>query len=59
MLGLAGVTGYAAWQEWTPVLPLPAAAGGIGSAVAVGVLAGVYPAVRAARMAPVEALSAT
>jgi putative ABC transport system permease protein len=41
------------------VLPLAALAGGVGAAVVVGVLAGVYPAVRASRLTPTEALATT
>ncbi|MGO4420896.1 hypothetical protein AB4Z54_19775 [Streptomyces sp. MCAF7] len=38
-------------------IPLTAIAMGTGGATAIGVLAGVYPSVRAARLAPTEALS--
>ena len=41
------------------MLPVSVLLGGVGAAVVVGVLAGVYPAVRAARLAPTVALATT
>jgi putative ABC transport system permease protein len=62
--GAAGVLGgvlvtaaYCAWQDWPLVVPGGSTAGGLSGALAIGVLAGVYPAVRAARLHPTEALS--
>jgi putative ABC transport system permease protein len=61
--GLAGVAGgalvtaaYAATRDWEAVVPLYGVAGGIVAAVAIGAIAGMYPAVRAARLAPTDAL---
>jgi putative ABC transport system permease protein len=61
--GLAGiavgalVTGaYAGARGWTAVVPPEALAAGIGAALAIGAVAGLYPAGRAARMSPTEAL---
>jgi putative ABC transport system permease protein len=62
--GTAGVLGgvlataaYCAWQDWPLVVPGRSTAGGLTGALAIGVLAGVYPAIRAARLHPTEALS--
>jgi putative ABC transport system permease protein len=58
LLGAGVTAGYAAFQHWPTVLPVGALLGAAGIAVAIGVLAGVYPAARAARLMPTEALSA-
>ncbi|WP_229403820.1 MULTISPECIES: ABC transporter permease [Micromonospora] len=57
LLGAAVTAGYAVVERWPAVLPPTALLGGLAVAVGTGVLAGVYPAVRAARLAPTEALS--
>jgi putative ABC transport system permease protein len=59
---LAGfaVTGiYATTQSWPTVVPLWAIGGGVGATLVIGAVAGLYPAIRAARLAPTEALAAT
>jgi putative ABC transport system permease protein len=55
-LGAAATAGYAQVQDWKTVVPLLAVAGGVGLALMLGALAGLYPAVRAARLAPAAAL---
>jgi putative ABC transport system permease protein len=59
LLGIAATAGYALVTGQSMVIPAPAVAGGIAVAVAVGVAAGVYPAARAARLPPTEALRAS
>jgi putative ABC transport system permease protein len=47
---------YASTKHWTIVIPTLAWAGGLGAALTIGALAGLLPAVRAARLSPTEAL---
>ncbi len=56
---LAGITAtgiYAHAKGWAVVVPAQAWAGGIGSALLIGAVAGLLPALRAARMPPTQAL---
>ena len=55
-LGAAITLGYAAARDLTVSLPAEALAAGIGAALLVGMLAGLSPAARAARLPPAEAL---
>jgi putative ABC transport system permease protein len=55
-LGAPVTAAYALSQGWPAVVPAVALAGAFGAALAIGALAGVYPAARAARLAPTEAL---
>jgi putative ABC transport system permease protein len=47
---------YAQTKHWTVVIPATAWAGGIAAALVIGAIAGLLPAIRAARMSPTEAL---
>ena len=56
----AGVTGiYAQIRGWETLVPGIALAGGVGAALVIGALAGLYPAMRASRLSPTEALRTT
>jgi putative ABC transport system permease protein len=55
-LGAAVTAAYASTRSWTVVVPVAALAGAVGAALVIGAVAGLYPAMRAARMAPTEAL---
>jgi putative ABC transport system permease protein len=53
------VTGtFAKVKTWPTVLPLWVLGGGVGATALIGALAGMYPAIRASRLAPTEALAA-
>ncbi|MEU8874961.1 ABC transporter permease [Streptomyces javensis] len=56
-LGAGASAGYALSQNWQVVIPPWALAVGVGATMAIGALAGLWPAVRAARLAPRAALS--
>jgi putative ABC transport system permease protein len=56
LLGAAATELYALSQSWLVVVPLVAVAAAFGGALLIGAIAGVYPAIRAARLAPTEAL---
>ena len=56
MLGAVTVTIYAALRGWGTSVPPGVLAGAVGIALAVGALGGLYPAWRAARLSPAEAL---
>jgi len=57
LLGIV-VTGiYASTQHWPTVVPAWAMAGGVLATLLIGAVAGLYPAVRASRLSPTEALA--
>jgi putative ABC transport system permease protein len=47
---------YADIKHWTAVVPASAWAGGLAAAILIGAIAGLLPAIRAARLSPTEAL---
>jgi putative ABC transport system permease protein len=55
-LGAAATVVYAHTQHWATVIPALAWAGGLASALPIGAIAGLLPAIRAARMSPTQAL---
>lgn len=57
VLGVLVVTGYALSRDWPVAIPAWALAAGLASTVIVGALAGFFPASRAARVDPAQALS--
>jgi putative ABC transport system permease protein len=59
VLGAAITVGYATNQAWPIALPVAGLAGGVIAALVIGGLAGLYPAGRAARIAPAEAVRTT
>jgi putative ABC transport system permease protein len=56
ILGGAATAIYAHAKGWPIVIPPEAWAGGIGAALLIGALAGLLPAIRAARLSPTQAL---
>ncbi|TNC21085.1 ABC transporter permease [Amycolatopsis alkalitolerans] len=54
--GAGATTLYATSKHWAVIVPTIAWAGGLGAAILIGLLAGLLPALRAARMSPTQAL---
>jgi len=57
LLGIAITGVYAATQHWPTVVPPWASVGGVTATLMIGAVAGLYPAIRAARLSPTEALT--
>ncbi|HEY7487886.1 MAG TPA: ABC transporter permease [Streptosporangiaceae bacterium] len=56
LIGAAVTAGLSHMRGWTVLIPGTAVWGGLGVAIAVGAVAGLYPALRAARQSPTDAL---
>jgi putative ABC transport system permease protein len=56
ILGEVSTAVYAHIKGWPVVIPPEAWAGGLGAAILIGALAGLLPAIRAARLSPTQAL---
>jgi putative ABC transport system permease protein len=54
--GVAATAIYAHTKHWTTVIPTVAWTGGLAAALVIGAIAGLLPALRAARMSPTQAL---
>ena len=57
LLGSAVTAGYSSYQGWMTVIPLWALTGGVAATFVIGGLAGLYPAIRASKLSPTEALA--
>jgi putative ABC transport system permease protein len=59
VLGTAITSGYAYTRGWPTQVPVWATAAGIAVTLLIGAIAGLYPAVRAGRLSPTQALAGT
>ena len=57
LLGVAVTTGYALTQGWPVTVPGWAQAVAVAATLAIGAVAGLFPAIRAARLSPTDALA--
>jgi len=58
-IGAAITGGYAQARDWTLSIPVSTLAAGVGASLVLGALVGLYPAGRAARLAPADAIKPT
>jgi putative ABC transport system permease protein len=56
LAGIVATAIYASSKSWAIVIPVEAWSGGIASAILIGAVAGLMPAVRASRLSPTVAL---
>jgi len=56
LIGIAVTYAYSATQGWRVVIPALGPVGGFAAAIIIGAIAGLYPAMRAAQLSPVDAL---
>jgi putative ABC transport system permease protein len=56
VIGALATGVYASTKHWAVIVPATAWAGGFAAAVAIGAIAGLLPAIRAARLSPTDAL---
>lgn len=59
LLGAVTTVAFATYRNWPPVIPSWALAGAVAATLAIGTIAGIYPAMRAARLSPTVALTTT
>ncbi len=57
LLGAVTTVAFATYRDWPPVIPAWALAGAVVATLAIGTIAGLYPAMRAARLSPTVALT--
>jgi putative ABC transport system permease protein len=58
LIGMMAASGYSVYLSWPVVVPVWTIAAGLAGSVVIGVVAGLFPAMRAARLLPTEALQA-